>query len=88
MKWDWWRGILEDTQTKLASHAKLNAIIGAVVASWIMVREAIHDRMNSEYFWAYLGVLVSGAALSKWIGFRDKMKGNKNDSSDVDIPKS
>jgi len=70
-----WRGLLEDRQTHQASHTKLLAIIGSIIASGIMVREALHDRMNSEYFWAYLGILVAGAAASKYLSTK---KGGEN----------
>lgn len=81
----WWRGLLEDPQTKLASHAKLLAFIGGIIASGIMVREAYHDRMNSEYFWAYLGILVAGAAASKWIS--TKRGGTTDAGNDLTVPK-
>lgn len=89
MKWSaWWKGLLEDQQTKLASHSKLNALVGSAIASFIMLWEAIHSRMNAEYFWAYLGILVAGAGVSKWIGIKNKVKEKKNvDDITTDIPK-
>jgi len=70
-----WRGLVEDRGTHQASHTKLLAVVGSIVASGIMIREALHDRMNSEYFWAYLGILVAGAAASKYLTTRG---GNNN----------
>jgi hypothetical protein len=56
------------------SHSKMLAILGALVASGVMVYETVHLRMNSDYFWAYLGILVAGNAASKFI----ETKGGKN----------
>ena len=57
-----------------ASHTKLMSLVGAAIASFIMIYEATHARMNSDYFWAYLGILVAGNAASKFIDSKEVKK--------------
>jgi len=66
-----------------ASHTKLMSLVGAVIASFVMVHEAVNARMNADYFWAYLGTLIAGRAASKFID----NKGKPNGPSPTELPK-